>query len=711
MVDLTSFEPRPTREDNWLGWSRAGQQPRGDQGGEIAGKAIGSALENVGKIGGDITKAYAKSGAEDILNEDTARLEGIAGSLGIDQGSLLGTRGQADDPNKAPQEVMNAGTTIENLQSSKANGAMSNTYMDARILQFQKDTRSKFPFFRAQFDEGVREATGVAHTANEYHQKLLGDINSFLTGKDKYKDMALTEIKSRMGGSVAGVTADVAMARVHSGEWTPDQGLQWSNKVQANEWQHTQNMNSLNEEKAVRENYSERAVPIAQNRVNAAVNELQMAAAESVGLKTTQDMLDYLAHPEQHTPQEYQKVAQAYGALHPKISREIDTRLYGPVKDSKGNIVNGPDGKPLPALASHLKPEEIQKIRTSALQQFKDGESFITQGDFGGLSYWNRSMHIAETSMRYDLDKSSAGNYVRMAKTLKDMGADQLLAEYQKQRLSSGIIPELSSALDSIMLKSYFPDQQSLSQSSPGAKISFLQADINEMKKRYGSTPDALKVLLQDIPKVIGDPSVPDSVKIGKIQHTFDPRNVNVLNTWTRDDRPTAFRTMVSEPVVTAIKALSDKHPELHLWEEMKSNATIQARNLIGEDVRDLSKSQFNETRDQITYDNEHYRFKYNPPPAQGPEEERAQSAIHRMLGRINTTMQGIAAIGKTDESDPNVYILQSLRDLGYDPRGRAASIFPEALSNAIRKTYGTEESKRNKGLEKLRDAMKPETK
>src|SRR5258706_15961746 len=142
MVDLTSFEPRPTREDNWLGWSKAAPQPRGDQSGDILGKTVGSALENAGKIGGDITKAYAKSGAEDILNEDTARLEGIAGSLGVDQGSLLGARGQADDPNKDPQEVMNAGTTIENLQSSKANGAVSKTYMNPKILQFQKDTRS-----------------------------------------------------------------------------------------------------------------------------------------------------------------------------------------------------------------------------------------------------------------------------------------------------------------------------------------------------------------------------------------------------------------------------------------------------------------------------------------------------------------------------------------------------------------------------------------
>src|SRR6266436_440861 len=238
MVDLTSFEPRPTREDNWLGWSRAGQQPRGDQGGEIAGKAIGSALENVGKIGGDITRAYAKSGAEDILNEDTTRLEGIASNLGVDQGSILGARGQADDPNKAPQEVMNAGTTIENLQSSKANGAMSNTYMDARILQFQKDTRSKFPFFRAQFDEGVREATGVAHTANEYHQKLLADINSFLTAKDTSKNAIISEARSHMGTVYGGQSAADIINKVTDGSMTHADAWNWLNKSQMRKQQN-----------------------------------------------------------------------------------------------------------------------------------------------------------------------------------------------------------------------------------------------------------------------------------------------------------------------------------------------------------------------------------------------------------------------------------------------------------------------------------------
>src|SRR5258706_3269083 len=260
MVDLTSFEPRPTREDNWLGWSRAGQQPRGDQGGEIAGKAIGSALENVGKIGGDITKAYAKSGAEDILNEDTARLEGIAGSLGIDQGSLLGARGQADDPNKAPQEVMNAGTTIENLQSSKANGAMSNTYMDARILQFQKDTRSKFPFFRAQFDEGVREATGVAHTANEYLQKLLADINSFLTAKDTTKNAIISEAKTMLGGSEAGWQASDIINGVEDGTLPHAQAWKLLQNMRARKYKNDQDILQFHADKSLREDNAERAV-------------------------------------------------------------------------------------------------------------------------------------------------------------------------------------------------------------------------------------------------------------------------------------------------------------------------------------------------------------------------------------------------------------------------------------------------------------------
>ncbi len=325
MVDLTSFEPRPTREDNWLGWSKSAPQPRGDQSGEILGKTIGSALENAGKIGGDITRAYAKSGAEDILNEDTTRLEGIASNLGVDQGSILGARGQADDPNKAPQEVMNAGTTIENLQSSKANGAMSNTYMDARILQFQKDTRSKFPFFRAQFDEGVREATGVAHTANEYHQKLLADINSFLTAKDTSKNAIISEARSHMGTVYGGQSAADIINKVTDGSMTHADAWNWLNKSQMRKQQNDDAISEHNANKAIAEDVAERAVPNAQQVAYGAVKEYNMTFAKQMGLTDDSKILDAIASKQ--TPQEQRMWTEKYALHLQNLDNEVDNRM------------------------------------------------------------------------------------------------------------------------------------------------------------------------------------------------------------------------------------------------------------------------------------------------------------------------------------------------------------------------------------------------
>lgn len=714
MVDYVPNVPQ-TSDPNWLGWSKPVERPVPDRSGEFIGKAVGEGIQGAAQLGGQAVKSYAESGAEDILAQQTQNLE-IAQSLLKDQ-----------DPNKAPQDVMKAKSVAETLGSSKANGAISETYYLGQLLKYQKDLRSQFPMFRNQIDEGIRQATGVAHTANEYYQNVLKDLNSFLTNKDEYLKATQGETRQHMGSiDENGITSSEALRKSRNGEWTADQLADYNDRVQAADWKNKQIISGLNAKKAILGDIKEEAIPTAQNMTHNVVTEVQMAVAQKMGLKSASDIFDHMANPA--SPQEAQKLAEAYSTIGPKIDQKIDERLNDPVRDKSGNIVIDPrTGKPMSTLAQLIGPEEVQKIKKTAKEQWEAGMSFIKDGATGPLAHFANVLKAGETAFHTDMARSEAGNVMMMMKYLKEQGAPEFLQDYVRDKLKSNFLPQLNGLIEPLLAKSYFGSQAELDQASPGAKLTSLAKDVETVTKEFGKSPAAVKQIVDDVPRIMNDPTIPDSIKVAKIKYAMGNMEDMVdrslfMRAWNKDGRPVALKTMFGGDTINEVHRLDQKYHGLNLFNQMKSTASIHVRDMIGTEVRDLAQ-----TQQMFTEGTAPYRLKYTSDEKTGvhrfdvvPREDtkipggsftgttQSVESAKRAVERINTGISVLSDIARVDKSDPDAYIMESLKSFGYTPDG---TTFPDKMMSAVKNTFGDDLSQHKRGIEMLKEKMTPKKK
>ncbi len=337
-----------------------------------------------------------------------------------------------------------------------------------------------------------------------------------------------------------------------------------------------------------------------------------------------------------------------------------------------------------------------------------------------------------------DFDRTELGNITALASRFKDI---PFLQEFVKTELNKGLLPSTSAAIQTLKLKSYYPDQQTLDKDSPGAKLTTLNDDIAFVTKQFGKTPGPIKDLIDDVGRTLksGDTTT-DAMKIAKVKYALSNMDTDgvqrsmFLRQWNRDSRPEALNTLFSADNIAAVKKLDALHPGLNLFDHMKSSAQIILRDMIGVEVRDLSQLQSPQDRGtyRVDYDNTAHEFKvtdskalsgvYGDSPLAAPFKTGAQ-AIERATGgaaspggtlgsaqnlvdRINRGLKVVNNIATVDgQTNPDSYIFETLRQMGYAPSN---DTIVGSMMNAVRSSYQDLESTYRKGLEKLRESMQP---
>jgi hypothetical protein len=195
MADIAT--PVQGQPDQPYFWSRPTSEPKPDISGEIKGKAIGSALQAGGSAVREgvqgITAAYEKGIQNSIYAAVDPVRDAYIGQLHSADQALQGR--DTPDPlgRDAPHDVKGLPRTLGTLDSARQNGKLSQTDYDARLTALAKEIRGKYPGFRQYVDEEFKRVTG-RDSANQYIRSVIGDIDSFIAGKQAKRDSLETHL-------------------------------------------------------------------------------------------------------------------------------------------------------------------------------------------------------------------------------------------------------------------------------------------------------------------------------------------------------------------------------------------------------------------------------------------------------------------------------------------------------------------------------------
>jgi len=201
------------KPENYLGWSKAIEQPKPDQSKEALFKGIAEVGGEALKTGkflvetqstNEMEKAFDPVQAEHIANlqktEEAIKASAVANPanpMGVGMGEGVGTS-LLDTPKPIPSSIANLTPTMQKLESAKANGKLSETAYDMKLYTLLQDFRSKYPGFREHIDKEAHRITGK-DIANDTIRNLVSDINSYVQNANAQKQHERNWIISHQG--------------------------------------------------------------------------------------------------------------------------------------------------------------------------------------------------------------------------------------------------------------------------------------------------------------------------------------------------------------------------------------------------------------------------------------------------------------------------------------------------------------------------------
>lgn len=227
---MAVFNPTvaPEEAPNYLGWSKAIEQPRPNQANELLYKGLGEAADQ----GINAINTGVKANIDDQIHTsvDDVRSQYTQNLLDA-KDSLIKNDG---DPSQqiVPPNVKTLPSTVGALQNARDNGKISETYYYQRLDTLAKDFRARYPGYREYIDQKISETTGV-NPANAMVKSLIGDVDAAVTANKAQKD----KIENLFNESAFVKMPNAAALRqaYHSGTISGDTVYKNFNMFQSNE--------------------------------------------------------------------------------------------------------------------------------------------------------------------------------------------------------------------------------------------------------------------------------------------------------------------------------------------------------------------------------------------------------------------------------------------------------------------------------------------
>lgn len=360
---MVTFAPEVQQSPDipYINWARPTQEPKPNV---AVGEALKGTASAIREGSQGLTAAYEKGIQNTIYaGVDSLRDEYMETLHTADQALRSG---QAPDPlgRDAPRDVKQLPMTLDKFDSARANGKLSQTDYDARLNSLAKEIRAKYPGFRQYVDEEFKRVTG-RDSANQYIRSVIGDIDSFIAGRQAKRDALEGRLMSE------GLKFPGAAAMIEAYKKDPERNghtaLQWLN-------------DHMSADHAVQEHRADIAAMEAENKLSTEVEGRRFSQFASNSSKPWWNAAgtSLVSHFDLNNPQ-YKTHLQA-------IERgEIPTDIGDEEATALGSYLN--------AQGQQAKIERARQLREAATPQASGGPAQSTLGDHPVSSITDKQIH------------------------------------------------------------------------------------------------------------------------------------------------------------------------------------------------------------------------------------------------------------------------------------------------------------------------------
>lgn len=725
---MAVFNPQipDTNDPNWLGWSKPVAQPAGD-------KSTATALASIGEIGGEAIKFadtaiksvledQVYTSAKDIQSRYTADLKNADDQIRLAQagtktpapaGSPLNIL-TADVPGgpQMPVDIKNLPVTIDGLGNARANGKLSETDYAGRVDTMLKDYRSRYPGYKEFIDNVGEKATGI-NAANKQIQSILGDINSYVTNVNAVRNRTIAYLSNH---DVLGMPEGPAtLQRYMRGEINEEQaymavapGLQQERQFKINKMsvEDYKGNNEVREDMAAKV-VSGRAADLVSRNIDSIV--LQGAG----GPEKLADFLEKYKPGSGNTIPDDQWITlgQVLKFNRAKVANQIRDELNVPGKVTDNN----PRGLSVAQIGGDAKTNAVVAEK---LKWYDDMIDRVDNKNLGGMFLTaNMIKAQAEGTAAKIMKEFPLMAVVKAAETI---GGPQFVPMFWQGALEAGLSPPERNAM--VALASKLGAQPNLQlgntqqyndmffRPTPTGKIYTLSQALEDVKPDpHDPAPTVvasknLNKAITELPsRVLLNPDLAEGLKVNFAKAAFDPSNEGYIGKIRgTESKHSVFMDMSSPKITQEVWKLGQKDP--NVWKMYKDWVGNEGLNqLINPELRSLNNIQSNPDI-KITWDNENHQFgltvgkdvnvnlSRRPPLNPGsdiaeyysPDRQMAQTVASASINKINNVLRSVANVYQQEGKDPNVYVIQSLMRMGFEPN---TDTIPSKMINAVSAT------------------------
>jgi hypothetical protein len=698
---MPAFNPSvPDMNDpNWLGWSKAIQQPEGDKSKGVLFSSIGDILEQGLKSADKVVESKVKSDVETQLQP---KIEEHIGALTGATDALIEGRPltQQDllDKDKAnnPTEVDAAIRKGEMLTKRRANGKSSDTEYWKDIYTLQKSIRSQYPGYRDVVDREFERITG-ANSANKLLSNLIQDYNSFQTNGQKEHDQVtvmfnklIEEGRYRQTGPV-GPTGPSPLRTILASD---DAAQFAAGQIDINEAKRRLNFYKLPEMEVHalktkvegQELEKQDITPYAKSMAEKALNPLRDKIAEQLAPFEAQSkaMVDAISSGKVPDPEKAQQMLYQLDHLRTAAQAEFRQFVYSNNPDEKLKGHN---------VAWYFKDKkELDDFESRYLEPLDSIINNFKAGDTGFVHYAAKTAQVINDRDKVDILKDEQmGPNIRLKQATKDAGPvfNKMVDDEIEKKNASG------------PLKTWVGIQlMKWGTGDPGASIAdSVSAARNSKDLSPGDKAIAIDKLI-DGAVMITNPSMEEGPRTNMLKSIIDPtKNLQLF----KDFKPGAaqekyYNALTSPAFSKAVKELDSKSPGLmNAYKQFVFSSTAIVFNNEFQKIRDLEgisgRVGWNDGKDNGGYP----RFEINIPPVSDvPVERRSSRGMDVIRGEarqrladeernivdafLNPALRNMADIAKANNEDPNSFILQAMKTL--------KTVNPETMQGLPREFY-----------------------
>jgi len=638
---MAAFNPSvPDMNDpNWLGWSKAIQQPEGDKSKGVLFNAVGDTLESGLKIGDKLVQKYAENEvekqAQPIVDEQMKSMQAQSTAIKENRPLTQNDLMQYAQDDSQPKGIDTAIGRAESLTNARANGKLSETDYWGKLYSTLKDVRSHYPGYRQYIDQEMERVTGK-NVANAYMTSLLGDINAAMSNTQKDQEHIATMFRQAIDKGVPNAANDFDMFR--SGKMDASQALHKLNDYYAKDYQYKTIQQGAEVRKLGREEETIQAKDMADMLAN------KGAASYFSALSPTETQFNSVVQGVRSGQDISPDQAQAFSTQIATSKLQAERQLRKDFNDPR----QGMGGR---SIASIIGPEETKKRIEAQLQDFDGLSNLMTNKDYGLVhAAFNAQKAITSADQLGLLKDQTMGGFFRLQASMKDMS------------------PELQKQMTNYFLDKNFGPQgmntwiqgkiSEFATGQPGATLTQAVKDVQkETKLSDGNKAKTSQELINWVMK-IADPSTPDQAKINFIKSAYGFANLDLIEQFEKgQSQQSIFSAMTSPEVTKEIRKQSASDPSL--WSGYKEWALRSVNQVFNNELRQLTG--LTSTKGMVGWDSTNGQFVPSPDLQRRPQEG---TLLMRTINRLNFALHNTGEIAKAEGQDPNAYALQIMQQL-----------------------------------------------